>query len=134
MDQDDTCKLEGTGNYWFAFEALEPATPKDILTPFCTVRLRNGDIYLFDGKNKVVNEDGHVLIGKHDKNLNASLAGEFDVMDICAPSNYVTELSEFLTDRGECIWEREEIVEITAEEAAKKLKDQYPGQTVKIIC
>ena len=48
VDQDDTCKLEGTGNYWFAFEALEPATPKDILTPFCTVRLRNGDIYLFD--------------------------------------------------------------------------------------
>ena len=134
VDSDNTCQLEGADSVWFPFEALEPATPKDMLYPFCTVKMRNGDVYLFDGKNKVINKDGHVLIGKHDENLNASLNSKFDVMDICAPSNYITELSELLTDRGECIWKREEVVEITAEEAAKKLSEQYPGQTIKIVC
>ena len=132
-DKDKTCNLEGIDLFWFPFEALELATPKDMLSPFCTVKMRNGDVYLFDGKNKVVNEDGFVSIGRHDENLYSSLNDRFDVIDICSPSNYVTELSEFLTNRGECIWKREEVVEITAEEAAKKLSEQYPGQTVKIV-
>ena len=133
VDGDHTCKLEGVDLFWFPFEALELSGPKDMLSPFCTVKMRNGDVYLFDGKNKVINEDGFVSIERHDENLNATLNDRFDVIDICAPSNYVTELSEFLTNRGECIWNREEVVEITAEEAAKKLSEQYPGQTVKIV-
>lgn len=134
VDSDNTCQLEGTDSVWFPFEALEPATPKDMLSPLCTARLRNGNVYLFTGENHLVREHGFLSIENHDKNLNASLDDEYDVMDICAPSNYITELSEFLTNRGECIWKREEVVEITAEEAAKKLSEQYPGQTVKIVC
>lgn len=134
VDSDNTCQLEGTDSVWFPFEALEPATPKDMLSPLCTARLRNGNVYLFTGENHLVREHGFLSIENHDKNLSASLNDWFDVMDICAPSNYITELSELLTDRGECIWKREEVVEITAEEAAKKLSEQYPGQTVKIVC
>lgn len=133
-DRDETCKLEGADSFWFPFEALELARPKDMLSPFCTVKMRNGDVYLFDGKNRFVREGRYLDMCDHNKNLNDSSNCNFDVMDICAPSDHVTELSEFLTKRGECIWKREEVVEITAEEAAKKLKDQYPGQTVKIIC
>lgn len=133
VDSDNTCQLEGADSVWFPFEALEPATPKDMLSPLCTARLRNGNVYLFTGENHLVREHGFLSIEDHDKNLNASLNDWFDVMDICAPSNYVTELSDFLTNRGECIWKREEVVEITAEEVAKKLSEQYPGQTVKIV-
>lgn len=133
VDEDKTCKLEGIDLFWFPFEALEPETPKDMLYPLCTARLRNGNVYLFTGENHLVREHGFLSIENHDKNLNASLDDEYDVMDICAPSNYVTELSDFLTNRGECIWKREEVVEITAEEAAKKLKDQYGGKEVKIV-
>ena len=134
VDSDNTCQLEGADSVWFPFEALEPVTPKDMLSPLCTARLRNGNVYLFTGENHLVREHGFLSIEDHDKNLNASLNDWFDVMDICAPSDHVTELSEFLTKRGECIWKREEVVEITAEEAAKKLSEQYPGQTVKIVC
>ena len=133
-DRDETCTMEGVDSFWFPFEALELASPKDILTPFCTARLRNGNVYLFTGENHLVREHGFLSIEDHDKNLNASLDDWLDVMDICAPFDHVTELSEFLTKRGECIWKREEVVEISVEEAAEKLKDQYPGQTVKIIC
>ena len=134
VDSDNTCQLEGTDSVWFAFEALEPATPKDILYPFCTVKLRSGNVYLFYGKNRLLREGRWLDTDNHDENLNSSFGDDFDVMDICAQSDHVTELLELLTKRGECIWRREEVVEITAEEAAKKLKDQYPGQTVKIVC
>ena len=131
---DNTCKLEGADSIWFAFEALEPMSPKELLTPLCSVKLRNGFVYIFDGKNRFVREGRYLAMCDHNKNLNDLSNSDFDVMDICAPSDHVTELSEFLTKRGECIWKREEVVEISVEEAAEKLKEQYPGQTVKIIC
>lgn len=134
VDSDNTCQLEGADSIWFAFEALEPISPKELLTPLCSVKLRNGSVYIFDGKNRFVREGRCLDMCDHNKNLNDSSNCNFDVMDICAPSDHVTELSEFLTKRGECIWKREEVVEITAEEAAKKLSEQYPGQTVKIVC
>lgn len=130
---DNTCKLEGTDDIWFAFEALEAISPKELLTPLCSVKLRNGNVYIFDGKNRFVRERSFLDMCDHDENLNDLSSRIFDVMDICAPSDHVSELSEFLTKRGECIWKREEVVEITAEEAAKKLSEQYPGQTVKIV-
>ena len=133
VDSDNTCQLEGADDVWFPFEALEPVSPKELLTPLCSVKLRNGCVYIFDGKNRLVREGRFLYMCDHNKNLNNLSNSDFDVMDICAPSDHVTELSEFLTKRGECIWKREEVVEITAEEAAKKLSEQYPGQTVKII-
>ena len=133
VDSDNTCQLEGADDVWFPFEALEPVSPKELLTPLCSVKLRNGCVYIFDGKNRLVREGRFLYMCDHNKNLNDLSNSDFDVMDICAPSDHVTELSEFLTKRGECIWKREEVVEITAEEAAKKLSEQYPGQTVKII-
>ena len=133
VDSDNTCQLEGADDVWFPFEALEPVSPKELLTPLCSVKLRNGCVYIFDGKNRLVREGRFLYMCDHNKNLNDLSNSDFDVMDICAPSDHVTELSEFLTKRGECIWKREEVVEITAEEAAKKLSEQYPGQIVKII-
>lgn len=129
----NSCEIKGFGGWNFPYENLEPATPKDLLTPFCTVKARNGRVYLFDGGSRFVREGGSVDVDDYDKNLNFPPNSDFDVMDVCAPSGCVTELLEFLTKRGKCIWKREEVVEITAEEAAKKLSEQYPGQTVKII-
>lgn len=132
VDRDQTCRLEGIDLFWFPFEALEPVTPKDMLSPLCTARLRNGNVYLFTGESHLVREHGFLSIENHDENLNA-LDDDFDVMNICAPHDHVTELLELLTKRGECIWKREEVVEITAEEAAKKLKNQYGVAEVKIV-
>lgn len=132
VDGDHTCKLEGIDLFWFPFEALEPVSLKDILTPFCTVKTRNGNIYLFDGYS-LLRERGHLDIDNHDEYLNARFSPDFDVIDICKPSGKNAKILDLLTIRGECIWKREEVVEITAEEAAKKLSEQYPGQTVKIV-
>ena len=130
----NSCEIKGFGGWNFPYENLEPATPKDLLTPFCTVKARNGRVYLFDGGDRFVREGRFMDVDDYDKNLNFPSDSDFDVMDVCAPSGCVTELLEFLTKRGKCIWKRKEVVEITAEEAAKKLSEQYPGQTVKIIC
>lgn len=131
--KEDSCQIEGLGGWCFPYKDLEPASPKELLTPLCSVKLRNGDVYIFDGKNRFVREGRCLAMCDHNKNLNDLSNSDFDVMDICAPSDHVTELSEFLTKRGECIWKRGEVVEISVEEAAEKLSEQYPGQTVKII-
>lgn len=131
--KEESCQIEGFGGWCFQYKDLEPATPKDILYPFCTVKTRNGNVYLFDGKNRLLRERRWISTDVYDENLNSSFSDDFDVMDICAPSDHVTELLELLTKRGDRIWKREEVVEITAEEAAKKLSEQYPGHTVKII-
>lgn len=130
---DDTCQLEGVGRFWFPFKALKPATPKDILTPFCTVKLRNGNVYLFDGKNRFLRKEGYMDVDHYDENLNYSRSSEYDVVDICEPCINCRNIFELLSEREECIWNREEVVEITAEEAARKLKDQYGGAEVKIV-
>ena len=131
---DNSYSLKGFRGFWFPVGSLELASPKDLLTPLCTVKLRNGRVYLFDGGDRFVREGRFMDVDDYDKNLNFPSDSDFDVMDVCAPSGCVTELLEFLTKRGKCIWKRKEVVEITAEEAAKKLSEQYPGQTVKIIC
>lgn len=130
----NSCEIKGFGGWNFPYENLEPATLKDLLTPFCTVKARNGRVYLFDGGDRFVREGRFMDVDDYDKNLIFPSDSDFDVMDVCTPSGCVTELLEFLTKRGKCIWKRKEVVEITAEEAAKKLSEQYPGQTVKIIC
>ena len=132
-DSDKTCKLEGIDLFWFPFEALEPASLKDILTPFCTVELRNGSVYLFDGKNRFLRERGYMDVDNYNENLNHQRSSEYDVVDICEPCINCRNIPELLSERNECIWKREEIVEITAEEAARKLKDQYGGKEVKIV-
>lgn len=131
--KEDSCQIEGLGGWCFPYKDLEPASPKELLTPLCSVKVRNGNVYIFDGKNRFVREGRYLSMCDHNKNLNDLSNSDFDVMDICAPSDHVTELSEFLTKRGECIWKREGVVEISVEEAAEKLSEQYPGQTVKII-
>lgn len=133
VDSDNTCQLEGVDSVWVPFEALKPATPKDMLSPLCTVKTRNGNIYLFDGY-RLLRERGHLDFDTHDEYLNARYSSDYDVIDICKPSGKNANILDLLTMRGECIWKQEEVVEITAEEAAKKLSEQYPGQTVKIVC
>lgn len=133
VDGDETCKLEGIDLFWFPFEALELARPKDMLTPFCTVKLRNENVYVFDGKNRLLRGVGYMDVDRYDENLNYPSSSEYDIVNICEPGINCLNISELLSNRGECIWNREEVVEITAEEAVKKLSEQYPGQTVKIV-
>ena len=129
----DTCQLEGVGRFWFPFKALKTATPKDILTPFCTVKLRDGTVGVFDGKDRILLERGFIRVSERDDDLKGVCERDIDVIDICLPSPAITSLEDVLKNRGECIWKQEELVEITVEEAAKKLKDQYGGADVKIV-
>lgn len=133
VDMDSTCKLEGIDLFWFPFEALEKASLKDILTPFCTVKLRNENVYVFDGKNRLLRGGGYMDVDRYDENLNYPISSEYDIVNICEPGINCKNIPELLSNRGECIWNRKEVVEITAEEAARKLKDQYGGKEVKIV-
>lgn len=131
---EDSCQIEGFGAWYFPYKDLEPATPKDILVPFCTVKTRSGNIGLFDGKKRVLFSGSFMDIGKHSKTLESGYADDCDIVEIYKPNTGAAySIYRLLTERGERIWKREEVVEITAEEAAKKLSEQYPGQTVKIV-
>ena len=133
IDMDDTCQLEGVGRFWFPFKALKTATPKDILTPFCTVKLRDGAVGVFDGKDRILLDRGFIRVSERGDDLKGVCERDIDVIDICLPSPAITSVEDILKNRGECIWKQEELVEITVEEAAKKLKDQYGGAEVKIV-
>lgn len=132
-DKDKTCKLEGIDLFWFPFEALEPVSLKDILTPFCTVKLRDGAVGVFDGKDRILLDRGFIRVSERGDDLKGVCERDIDVIDICLPSPSITSFEDILKNRGECIWKQEELVEITVEEAAKKLKDQYGGAEVKIV-
>ena len=129
----DYCRLEGAGRFWFPFKNLRKTMPKDILTPFCTVKLRDGDVGVFDGKDRILLKRGFIRVSERGDDLKGVCERDIDVIDICLPSPAITRFEGILENRGECIWKREEVVEITAEEAAKKLKDQYGGAEVKIV-
>lgn len=130
---DDSCKIEGFGNWYFPFKDLERAKPKDILVPFCVVKTRDGNFGLFVGNNRVIFNSTFMDISTHSNTLESSYADDLDIIEIYEPATNVYDIHQLISKRGERIWKREEVVEITAEEAAKKLSEQYPGQTVKII-
>lgn len=133
VDMDSTCKLKGIDPFWFPFEALEKVSLKDILTPFCTVKLRNEDVGVFDGKDRILLKSGFIRVSERGDDLKGVCGRDIDVIDICLPSTAITSFEDILKNRGECIWKQEAVVEITAEEAAKQLKDQYGGAEVKIV-
>ena len=130
---EDSCQIEGFGAWYFPHKDLEPATPKDILVPFCVVKTRDGNFGLFVGNNRVLFKSTFMDISTHSDTLEASYADDCDIVEIYEPATYAHNIHQLISERGERIWKREEVVEITAEEAAKKLSEQYPGQTVKII-
>ena len=131
--KEDSCKIEGLGGWCFPYKDLEPATPKDILVPFCVVKTRSGNFGLFVGNNRVLFNSTFMDISTHSNTLESSYADGRDIVEIYAPATDVYDIHQLISKRGECIWKREEVVEITAEEATKKLSEQYPGQTVKIV-
>ena len=133
VDSDNTCQLEGADDVWFPFEALEPVSPKDILAPFCVVKTRAGNFGLFVGNNRVLFNSSFMDISTHSDALKSRHIDDCDIVEIYEPATDVYDIHQLISERGERIWKREEVVEITAEEAAKKLSEQYPGQTVKII-
>ena len=130
---DDSCKIEGFGNWYFPFKDLERAKPKDILVPFCVVKTRSGNNGLFVGNNRVLFNSTFMDISTHSNTLESSYVDGCDIVEIYEPATDARDIYQLISGRGERIWKREEVVEITAEEAAKKLSEQYPGQTVKII-
>lgn len=130
----DSCQIEGFGGWCFPYKDLERAKPKDILLPLCVVKTRSGNVGLFVGNNRVLFNSTFMDIGTHSNALESSYMDDCDIVEIYEPATYAHNIHQLISARGERIWKRKEVVEITAEEAAKKLKDQYPGQTVKIIC
>lgn len=130
---DDSCKIEGFGGWFFPFKDLERAKPKDILVPFCVVKTRSGNVGLFVGNNRVLFNGTFMDTSTHSNTLESSYSDGCDIVEIYAPATDARDIYQLISERGERIWKREEVVEITAEEAAKKLSEQYPGQTVKII-
>ena len=132
--KEDSCQIEGFGEWCFPYKGLESATPKDILVPFCVVKTRSGNVGLFDGKDRILFAGTFMDISTHSKTLESRYMDDCDIIEIYEPATDAHNIYQLISERGERIWKREEVVEITAEEAAKKLKDQYPGQTVKIIC
>ena len=133
LSDEDSCQIEGFGVWYFPHIDLEPATPKDILVPFCVVKTRAGNFGLFVGNNRVLFNSTFMDISTHSNTLESSYVDDCDIMEIYEPATYARDIYQLISERGERIWKREEVVEITAEEAAKKLSEQYPGQTVKII-
>ena len=131
--KEDSCQIEGFGGWNFPYKDLEPATPKDILAPFCVVKTRSGNNGLFVGNNRVLFNSTFMDISTHSDTLKSRHTDDCDIMEIYKPATYARGIYQLISERGERIWKREEVVEITAEEAAKKLSEQYPGQTVKII-
>ena len=131
--KEDSCQIEGLGGWCFPYKDLEPATPKDILVPFCVVKTRAGNFGLFVGNNRVLFNSSFMDISTHSDALKSRHIDDCDIVEIYEPATDVYDIHQLISERGERIWKREEVVEITAEEAAKKLSEQYPGQTVKII-
>lgn len=131
--KEDSCQIEGFGGWNFPYKDLEPATPKDILAPFCVVKTRSANFGLFVGNNRVLFNSTFMDISTHSNTLESSYADGRDIVEIYAPATDAHNIHQLISERGERIWKREDVVEITAEEAAKKLSEQYPGQTVKII-
>ena len=131
--KEDSCQIEGLGGWCFPYKDLEPATPKDILVPFCVVKTRSGNFGLFVGNNRVLFNSSFLDIITHSDTLKSRHIDDCDIMEIYEPATDAHNIHQLISERGERIWKREEVVEITAEEAAKKLSEQYPGQTVKII-
>lgn len=128
-----SCRIEGLGGWRFPYKDLEPATPKDILVPFCVVKTRSGNVGLFVGNNRVLFNSTFMEIDTHSNTLKSRYVDDCDIMEIYEPATDAHNIHQLISERGECIWKREEVVKITAEEAAKKLSEQYPGQRVKII-
>ena len=131
--QEDSCQIEGFDGWCFPYKDLEHATPKDILVPFCVVKTRSGNVGLFDGNNRVLYNSTYMDISAHSNALESRYVDDCDIVEIYEPTMDARDIYQLISERGERIWKREEVVEITAEEAAKKLSEQYPGQTVKII-
>lgn len=131
--QEDSCQIEGFDGWCFPYKDLEHATPKDILLPLCVVKTRSGNFGLFDGNNRVLFNSTFMDISTHSNTLESSYMDDCDIVEIYAPATDAHNIHQLISERGERIWKREEVVEITAEEAAKKLSEQYSGQTVKII-
>lgn len=123
---DDSCKIEGFHSWYFPFKDLEPATPKDILVPFCVVKTRSGNVGLFIGNNRVLFNSTFLDISTHSNTLESSYADDCDIVEIYAPATDAHNIPQLISKRGERIWKREEVVEITAEEAAKLLKEKFP--------
>lgn len=131
--KEDSCQIEGFGGWCFPYKDLERAKPKDILVPFCVVKTRSGKFGLFVGNNRVLFHSSFLDISTHSDTLKSRYMDDCDIVEIYEPATDARDIHQLISERGERIWVREEVVEITAEEAAKKLSEQYPGQTVRII-
>lgn len=124
--QEDSCQIEGFGGCYFPYKDLERAKPKDILVPFCVVKTRSGNNGLFVGNNRVLFNSTFMDISTHSNTLESSYVDVFDIVEIYEPATDARDIYQLISERGERIWKREEVVEITAEEAAKLLKEKFP--------
>ena len=124
--QEDSCQIEGFDSWYFPYKDLERAKPKDILVPFCVVKTRSGNNGLFVGNNRVLFNSTFMDISTHSNTLESSYVDGCDIVEIYEPATDARDIYQLISERGERIWKREEVVEITAEEAAKLLKEKFP--------
>lgn len=124
--QEDSCQIEGFDGWCFPYKDLERAKPKDILLPLCVVKTRSGNVGLFDGNNRVLFNSTFMDISTHSNTLESRYVDDCDIVEIYEPATDARDISQLISERGERIWKREEVVEITAEEAAKLLKEKFP--------
>ena len=107
--KEDSCQIEGLGGWCFPYKDLEPATPKDILAPFCVVKTRSENFGLFVGNNRVLFNSSFLDISTHSDTLKSRHIDDCDIMEIYEPATYARDIYQLISERGERIWKREEV-------------------------
>lgn len=95
-----------------------------------TIQVRMGDIYLVNG-GKAYGVSGYVNLEDYREDMTCNVTRSGDIMNVCKMSEESYNLKTLLSNRGEMIYERKKLKEITYEEAIQALEEKF-GCDVKI--
>lgn len=95
-----------------------------------TIQVRRGTVYLVI-KRKAYGVSGYVNLEDYSKDMTCNVTRSGDIMNVCKTSEESYNLEMLLSNRGEMIYERKELKEITYEEAIQALEEKF-GCNVKI--
>ena len=105
---------------------------KNMLKDNMIIELRNGNRFIMiNGCG--VGESTFSTLEYHKNDLTSDLTFDLDIMKVFEVKTPITFM-KILDNPGKLIWERKDVKEITAEEAARLLKEKFPEyDSVKII-